>query len=371
MRLGGLLLLGRLDRYVGGLFVAAFATALLLVVGLSTIAFLATHLDHFEPWSDGSTVPALDALRFYVFNVPFLYLQVAPFVTVVAALFTLSRMIKSNETVAALAAGVSAQRLLLPVIAGGVLAAGAMFALREALTHTIAPQRDALLDMLEEKRREPVYEGVWLKDRQGDVVRVREFRPSTGSPPVAELLGVEVTSKRRNVFILQRAARAIWSATPAGPRWVLEGGELEEVDTGKEKRAIRELEDLEFTPADVLTAIKGYEFPLELSFSQIADLARRDPDNTEYQTLLQYNLTFPLANVMLLLVALPLMMGRERGRQQVGLAAGCGLCVAFFFVDFISRALGMDGSLSPVVSSWLPVLIFGSLGIAMFESMRS
>lgn len=371
MRIGGLELGGRLDRYVGGLFVAAFATALLLVVGLSTIAFLATHLDHFEPWADGTTVPALDVVRFYAFNVPFLYLQVAPFVTVIAALFTLGRMIKSNETVAALAAGVSSQRLLLPVIAAGVLAAGGMFVLREGLTHTLAPQRDALLDLLEEKRREPVYDGVWLKDRLGDVVHVRQFRPSTGEPPVAELRDVEVTSKRRNAYILQRARRAVWTSTPSGPRWVLEDGVLEEVDTGKEQRAIRELEGLEFTPRDVLTAIKGYEFPLELSFGQIADLAGRDPDNTEYQTLLQYNLTFPLANVMLLLVALPLMMGRERGRQQVGLAAGCGLCVTFFFVDFVSRALGMDGSLSPVVSSWLPVLLFGSLGIAMFESMRS
>lgn len=371
MRLGGLVLGGRLDRYVGGLYVAAYATALLLVVGLSTIAYLATHLDHFEPWADGTTVPALDVVRFYVFNVPFLYLQVGPFVTVIAALFTVGRMIKSNETVAALAAGVSSQRLLLPVIGAGVLAAVCMFGLREGLTVTLAPQRDALLDMLERKRREPVYEGVWLKDRLGDVVHVREFRPSTGAPPVAELRGVEVTSKRRNTYILQRADRAVWSATPAGPRWTLEGGVLEEVDTGKEKRAIRELEGLQFTPADILTANKGYEFPLELSFSEIAELARRDPDNTEYQTLLQYNLTFPLANVMLLLVALPLMMGRERGRQQVGLAAGCGLCVGFFFVDFVSRALGMDGSLSPMVSSWLPVLLFGSLGIAMFESMRS
>lgn len=371
MRLGGLVLFGRVDRYVGGLFLAAYATALLLVIGLSTIGYLATHLDHFEPWPDGSTAPTLDVLRFYVFNVPFLYLQVAPFVTVIAALFTLARMIKANETVAVLAAGVSAQRLLLPLILGGVLATLGMFALRETLTHTIAPQRDALLDMLEEQRLEPVYDSVWLKDRLGDVVHVAEFRPSTGSPAVAELLDVEVTSKRNNVYILQRAERAVWTSTPAGPRWVLEGGVIEEVDSGKEARAIRELQDLSFTPQDVLTAIKGYELPLELSFSQISDLARRDPDNTEYQTLLQYNLTFPLANVMLMLVALPLMMGRERGRQQVGLAAGCGLCVTFFFVDFVSRALGMDGSLSPVVSSWLPVLLFGSLGIAMFESMRS
>ena len=49
MRIGGMTLFGRLDRYVGGLFLAAYATAFLLIVGLTTIVFLATNLDHFEP----------------------------------------------------------------------------------------------------------------------------------------------------------------------------------------------------------------------------------------------------------------------------------------------------------------------------------
>ena len=55
MRIGGMTLFGRLDRYVGGLFLAAYATAFLLIVGLTTIVFLATNLDHFEPWPDGSS----------------------------------------------------------------------------------------------------------------------------------------------------------------------------------------------------------------------------------------------------------------------------------------------------------------------------
>ena len=371
MRVGSLRLGGIIDRYVGGLFVAAYATALLLVVGLSLILFLASHLDHFEPWEDGTTVATLDVVRFYLLNVPFLYLQVAPFVTAIAGLFTVSRMIRNNETVAMLSAGISAQRLLMPILLGGLAATAGMIGLREWSALSIGPRRDALYDMLEEQRREPVFESVWFKDRNGDVVHIGRFQPSTGSPPVAELVDVEVTSKRRNVYILQSAQRAVWVSTPEGPRWAVEGGTWEEVDDRKTRRPIGQLEDLEFTPRDILMSIKGQDRPLELSFLEIDALARRDPDNTEYQTLLQYNLTFPLANIVLLLVALPLMMGRERGRQVEGLVAGCLLCVVYFAVDFVSRALGMEGTLSPLVSSWLPVLLFGSLGVALFESARS
>jgi lipopolysaccharide export system permease protein len=371
VKVGRLRLGGIIDRYVGGLFVAAYATALMLVVGLSLILFLASHLDHFEPWEDGTTVATLDVVRFYLLNVPYLYLQVAPFVTAIAGLFTVSRMIRNNETVALLSAGISAQRLLLPVLLGGLGATLAMVGLREWAALSIGPRRDALYDMLEEQRREPVFENVWFKDRYGDVVHIRQFRPATGDPPVAELLGVEVTSKRNDVYILQSARRAVWAATPQGPRWAVEEGTWEEVDDQKTRRPIGQLQDLEFTPRDILMSIKGQDRPLELSFLEIDNLARRDPDNTEYQTLLQYNLTFPLANIVLLLVALPLMLGRERGRQVEGLVGGCLLCVVYFAVDFVSRALGMEGTLSPLVSSWLPVLLFGSLGIALFESARS
>jgi lipopolysaccharide export system permease protein len=371
MSVGGLRMGGILDRYIGGLFVAAYATALLLVIGLQLIIYLASNLDHFEPWPDGTTPATLDVIRFYLLNTPYLFLQVAPYVTAVAGLFTISRMIRNNETVAALAAGISAQRLLLPILFGGATAMVAMIGLREWAAVAVGPRRDALLDMLEEQRREPVYENVWFNDRVGDVVHIREFRPATGTPPIAELRGVEILGRRGDVVIQQTAQRAIWAAGRTGPRWVVEEGFWQEVDDQKTRRPIGELQELAFTPRDVLLSIKGQEKPLELSFTEIDSLSRADPDDTGYLTLLQYSITFPIANLLLLMVSLPLLLGRERGHQLEGLVGGFLMCVVYFAVDFVSRALGMEGTLSPLVSSWLPVLLFGSLGIALFESART
>ena len=128
---------------------------------------------------------------------------------------------------------------------------------------------------------------------------------------------------------------------------------------------------LAFTPRDILLAIKGRDKPLELSFSEIDSLLRAEPNDRGYLTLLQYSITFPIANLLLLLVSLPLLLGRERGHQLEGLVGGFLMCVVYFAVDFVCRALGMEGTLSPLVSSWLPVLLFGSLGIALFESART
>jgi lipopolysaccharide export system permease protein len=371
LRPGGLRLGGKLDGYVGGLFLAANATSFLLVVGLVTIFNLASNLDWFEPWEDGAYAPPFTILRYYLLETPFLYLQVAPFVTVMAGLFCVSRLVRHNEVVAALAAGVSARRVLLPVFAGGLLAAIGMFLLRELATETLGFKRDTLLDVLEHRREERVLENLWFRDDYGNVVRLIEFRPAVGSPPRAEVRGLEVTLQQAGVSKLVRAERAVWTSFEGGNGWRLEGGRVQEVENPTRVHDTEVLEGVSFTPEEVLLLDKGRTRAMELSFSELKRLALQDPGNVAYQTLLQYHLTFPLANVVLLLVALPRMIGRERGRALEGLVEGCLLCIFYFCLDFVTRALGMEGSLSPLFASWLPVLSFGSLGVVLLEAMHT
>ena len=117
-------------------------------------------------------------------------------------------------------------------------------------------------------------------------------------------------------------------------------------------------------------ARKAHKRPLDLSFGEVRELAVRDPDDVRFQTLLQYHLTFPLAHVVLLLVGLPLLLRQERGQVE-GIAGGFILCVIYFGSDFVTRSLGLQGALSPMLASWLPVLFFGSLGVVLTGSMRS
>jgi len=110
---------------------------------------------------------------------------------------------------------------------------------------------------------------------------------------------------------------------------------------------------------------------MDLSFSECLRLLDRDPDNSGFQTLLQYHLTFPLAGLVLLSVGLPFVASQRRGRGMERVAAGLVLCVAYFGADFVCRTLGLQGHLGPIHAGWLPILFFGSLGTVMLGGMRS
>jgi lipopolysaccharide export system permease protein len=358
---------GRLDRYVGGIFVASYATALLVVIGLYFIMDLATNLDDFlEPWVGGGQAPAGVVAQYYLLNLPYLFLQAAPFVTLTAGLFTVSRLLKHNEIAAALAAGISAHRVLAPIFVGGIVSAGLMFGLREMVPDSIAPKRDAFLHMLTHRRPEVVHRNLWVRDLGGSVVRLGEFRPRTN-----EVREFEATLRTGASYVTIEAPRMVYEVRGGELAWWLEDGVHEEVGEQQRTRPVERLEGFELTPELALTYQRMRSNPLELSFRETRLLAGRDPDNVVYQTLLQYHLTFPLASLVLLLVGLPLLLRPERARGFDGIVSGLMLCVFYFAADFVCRNLGLQGSLDPLLASWIPVLLFGSLGVVLFDAIRT
>ncbi|HUR29273.1 MAG TPA: LptF/LptG family permease, partial [Planctomycetota bacterium] len=333
---------------------------------------IATHLSFFEPWRDGRSASTVLILEYYVLSIPFFYVNFSPFVTVVAGIFTVSRLVKKNELSAGLSAGVSAQRLLSSVFVGSLLAAAATFGIREGAHWIGGPRRDALSDMLEEGRDEAVYENFRFRaNADGDVVAIREYHAGNADK-APEGLGFDVTLKRGGVVTTIVADRIVWVDDGARRGWKLDGGVLREVGDVNETKSVEWLEPVQFTPEDVLTAWKARSpHLLELSFSQLLELSRRDPDNTSYLTLLQYLLTFPLANIVLVLCTVPILVGRERGKGGGAVMGGLLLCMAYFSVDFVTRSMGLNGGLSPLMSAWLPVLFFGALGISLTHFMRT
>ncbi|MEO6708256.1 MAG: LptF/LptG family permease, partial [Planctomycetota bacterium] len=305
-----------------------------------------------------------------------------------------TRLVKKNELTAGLSAGVSAQRMLASVFLGGVLAAAGTLWIREYASSMIGPRRDELFDKLDDHRQEAVLKEFYFRANvAGDVVHIGEYHAGQVLGKAPEAQRVEATLKRGGVGVSISVERMQWVEDGVDIGWKLEGGKRLEVgDANKsepvqwfrwgppnsrelatpesKRQALRERE-VQFRPEDVLTAEKARDRVLDLSFSQVADLSARDPDNTSYQTLMQYLLTFPLANVVLLLCAVPFLVGRERGKGGGAVMGGLLLCVAYFCVDFVCRSMGLSGGLSPLMSAWLPVLFFGALGISLTHFMRT
>jgi lipopolysaccharide export system permease protein len=360
---------GHVDRYVAKLFALSYLTAFLLVVGLYFVLDLSVNLDEYLQVQPDGTKPAfVTVARYYALHLPFLYLEMSPFVTLVAGLFTAARSVRNNELVAALGAGISARRLFAPVLAGGVLLAGGMFALREWATASLSRERDFLRERLLEQATEVVYQNLWVRDDEGQRLRVEEYRPALEE---GRGLLAYFTTPDSTISI---DAETMGEPRRAGGRWhwSLDQGFRTHVDaTGPQREPLSDFDAVDVGPRDFELAKRGSDHPLDLSFSEASRLHRRDPDNLQYRTVRQYHLTFPLAGVVLLLVGLPFLVGQDRGRGVERFAVGVLLCMAYFVVDFVARTFGITGQIGPVYAAWFPLVLFGSLGLVLFGSMRT
>ena len=360
----------RLDRYVAALFGYSYLAAFFLVVGLFVIIDMATNLDEFlTPDKNGVVPPTALVGEYYLLQLPFLFLQMSPYVTLVAGLFTGTKLARSNEIVAALGAGISVRRMLLPVYLGATLLAAGVFVLREQATHEIGRRRDLLLDSLKERRSEPEIEKLIVHVKHSNPVTLRRYRIDPDPMASVALRGLWVQSREgeRLVSVEARSARPL-----SGGRWALEGGQRIEEEGGRRRTSKWPiLDNPRFTPEEVELAWKARERPLDLSSGELNDLLSREPTNLQYRSLVQYNLTFPLAGLVLLLAGLPFVVASERGRAGERIARGLILCVFYFGVDFVSRTLGWQGAVGPVFAGWLPLVVFGSLGAVLTASMRS
>src|SRR5262249_19033570 len=123
-----------LDRYVIRNFVQAYFYC---IAGFLSIWLIFDISDNISTFIDEKFGLAL-TVKYYATQVPEVFIILLPVALLLALLFSLGRMSRSNEIVSMLTAGVSVPRVLAPLIGIGLLTVAASF----ALNYSLAPHAE-------------------------------------------------------------------------------------------------------------------------------------------------------------------------------------------------------------------------------------
>jgi lipopolysaccharide export LptBFGC system permease protein LptF len=183
--------------------------------------------------------------------------------------------------------------------------------------------------------------GAFIPSEKGRPARLEQprftFRTDDGS-----LLGVFV------------ATEATWEPAEGIGAWKLLGGEF-------------------FFPTDLIPndiVLRQSSRWLDyMSSSQLADLLqmKRVPDPDAARLVRHTRVTEPFNNLVMLLLALPFILSRER-RDVKASASLCLLMVgAFYAFIYLCRNVGLP----PTFGAWLPVMLFGPVAVVMLDSVKT
>jgi lipopolysaccharide export system permease protein len=358
--------MNKLDRYVGRIAAGAFGAALLFFVFLSILVDLLSNVSRyadraFEHGFGGAEL-ALYLALYYCKLVPVLFTTVTPFATVIACMFAVARLQHANEIVPMLFLGRSIHRVLAPML---LLALGAGFGMA-ACWQWVVPQIGADIASAEtflrqgnEKLRYLVHE----RHDVGEYFYAREFYPVQKRLVDVRMLAWGDLAADAS---LTSAKEAQWDE--ARRDWRLEGGLLQ-VPRGEQPHQWLGRPDL--TPAVLLQQSRDTIDPESLSYTDLRQMVETRPNRPDIRLALHRHVTWPLANLLLLLLVLPLAVHYERGSRIERVLLAIGLCGAYMLVDLTCQSLGQKHLLHPVVAAWTPTIVFGSLGVVLFGSTRS
>ncbi len=303
-----------------------------------------------------------DLWTYVSLRVPQLIQLFLPFSVLLATLVTLATLNQNSEVVIFKAAGLSAHRILSPLIIAALGIAIANFVFNERVvtraTHTLRAWQDNDYQKIPPEKLS-VTES-WVRG-DDDLFHAEQV---TGAGAATRLQDVTIYDRVDNRLVRVVMAKG---ARPGGHGWLLSGVRVFDVARG----TVTALADLDLTSAVVprqftTAGITPAFVPLWHLWPQIAEQRAAGKSVGTLEAAAWHKLSGPLSTVLMPLLGAVAAFGLARsGRLFVRAVIGMFLGFAFFVADNFMLAMGNFGTVPPLMAAWAPFLLFLLIGEAV------
>jgi lipopolysaccharide export system permease protein len=360
-----------LDRYVLRSFIEPFLLCFLGFLGIWLIFDLSDNLRDFLDAKASLKVIA----GFYLTQLPAIVMIVLPVGLLLALLFSLSKMSRTNELIAQLTAGRSVFRIILPLIFVGLICTGGL----TYLNYELAPHAEGIkkiaLEQIAKGRKKleaEALEAHLFRDRlTGRTWYVEKMRVGA---PMLDNVHIIQQDEEGNILRKWIASRAFWD--PRTKNWALMRGVT--IDFDKEGNEVKRDG---FAQLGEFRAIKGWTEtpwriassnfePQNLSVPELRDYLRWNSDFPEaslapFRTYLAHRLAMPWTCLVVVLIAAPLGIVFNRRGVLAGVAFSIFIFFGMVFLTNLFLALGKGQRVAPEVAAWGPNALIAFIGVVL------
>lgn len=333
-----------------------------MIAGLIIFFVVLHYVEYVDDFMDRGATMKDVFLVYYPNYVPEIVKLTSPLALFISAIFLTSRLSQRLELASLQTAGVSLYRLMVPFAITGLLVSTVMF----GFNGWIVPETNRVRlafeqDYTKDAPGRAEYANIHRQNAPGSVLSVNfyERRSMTATSVTLQQFSEEGS-------LLQRidADRMVWNDSLKV--WTLMSPIIRTFDENGE-RTRREMASLDTTlalgPRDLARVQGDVEAMTITEARAYLQTLQRTAANRTGASLVGYHTKFsyPFANLILVLLAVPLASVRRRGGHAVQL--GIGLFVAFTYLAImkLTEPFGYAGTLSPVVTAWLPHILFALL----------
>lgn len=359
-------MLNLIDRYITKLFIAYFLGGLLVFVTIFlAVDFMGFALRHTEA---GFMV----LVQYYMYYLPAIVYQMIPVGALLATIFTLSALNRSNELVALFSVGMSLARVSAPILVLVALVSGFSFWLGDRVLPNFSQKKNYVY-YVEILDRPSLYstvnsDRIWYR-AQNVLFNIKTLNVESS---LAFGMTLYYFDEHWNLTQLL-TARAVGFK---GSLWELEDGTVtlfaEEssfplTQTFK-KKTIHMNEDL----GDIQTSANSSEL---MTLTELRRFISRNKeaglDTVRYEVDYHSKYSFAFAAFVMSLMGIPFSVSRQRSG---GAFLNVGLCIGLAFLYWVlyssSLTLGQHGVLRPFWAAWSANLVVLALSVVLILRLK-
>jgi len=363
-----------LDRYILKNFLVPFLYCFFGFIAIWLLIDLTGNMGEFLENKASMRI----VVYFYATQVPQIIVLVLPMALLLALLYSLSRMSRTNEIISMLTAGQSLVRLIVPLLFAGLAASLLSFAMfYELAPHSDTTKKTILDEISRGKEKVSILTSQLFRNRADYrtwfvqiKVDVYSMHTQLIHPDMNEFQGVHITQQDEagNILRVYYAHRAVYE--PANKKWTFRDGKTVDFETdgdfkSEESWPVLQISNWSETPWRILSSNLDAQ---NLSIGELSNYLRVNadfPDNqlAPFRTYYDYRIAYPAECLVVILIAAPLGIVFSRRGVLVGVASSIFIFFGMMFFDKLFLAFGKHGSIPPLVAAWGTNLVFALIGL--------
>lgn len=353
-----------LDRYLLKDNLISFVICILTFSAMIIVIDLFNRLDEILKFR-----PPLSLLfSFYLYFIPFTFVQTSPMALLVACLYSVGLLNKHHEITAMRASGLSVVRILVPFLFVGTLVGFLSFVANETVVPTAMVKTTMIKEEKLKTKSEPskkLLKNVALFSEEGDLYYASSYEATRHI--LHNLVILRDDEHHRPVFKIQ-AQEGRWGKG----NWILSRGSKYRLDTkgkmvGEPVFFAKEKFPSSVKPDDILKAKRRGE---AMSFQELRAHLKKLEGRASPAVMrrhlveLHKKIAYPFANLITILIGFPFIFREKRtGGMLKGIGVTAILCFSFHTTFVITTNLGVQGVLPPWLAVWCANVVFGMGGI--------
>jgi len=342
-----------------------------LLGGLIVFFIVLHYVEYIDDFLDRGAQTRDVFLIYYPNYIPEIIRLVSPLAFFISAIYLTGRLAEKLELSTLQTSGVSLYRLLVPYVIVGLFVTGIMF----WFNGWVVPETNRVRIQFEQDYTKGAsgridYSNIHRQISPGSILSVGFF---DGERKTATTVSLHAFDDERRLRQRIDAVRMLW--IDSTKQWQLIDPVIRSFSVdGIESRKVLSLLDttLSVLPRDLARTEDDMEaMTIDEGREYIDELKRSGANKIGIPLVLYYSkFSYPFANLILILLGVPLSSVRRRGGQAF--LMGTALFVAFAYLSVIKiiEPFGFTGALSPVMASWLPHALFVVIAAVILWRVR-